>query len=118
MQLNDYLYWIDANLPPKTVFWLSDAFGVNAEHVFSLNLLTNGDKEIFEKARQSSQQIIIITKDEDFVELVLRKKSPPKVIWITAGNLTNDQLKEILIKNLKQAVIKLQNPNEPFVEIR
>jgi len=117
MQLNDYVYWIDANLPPQTVEWLRDTFNVKAEHVFSMNLLSADDNEIFQAAKNSKDNIIVITKDEDFIELVLKKKSPPKIIWITAGNLSNKQLKILLLDNFKAAVITLENPREHFVEI-
>ena len=117
MQLNEYVYWIDANLPPQTVAWLSDAFNVKAVHVFSINLLSADDNEIFEIAKNSKENIIIITKDEDFIELVLKKKSPPKIIWITAGNLSNKQLRMLLLDNFKNAIITLHNPREHFVEI-
>jgi predicted nuclease of predicted toxin-antitoxin system len=115
MQLNDYIYWIDANLPPQTVEWLKDAFNVTVEHVFSMNLLSAEDNEIFQIAKNSKGNIIIVTKDEDFIDLVLRKKSPPKIIWITAGNLSNRQLKTLLLNNFKTAVITLLREN--FVEI-
>ncbi len=117
MQLSDHTYWIDANLPPKTVEWLRESFDVKAEHVFFMNLLTAEDSEIFKNAQNSKDSIIIITKDEDFIELVLKKKSPPKIIWITVGNLSNKQLKKLLIDNFKAAVIHLQSSQELFVEI-
>ncbi len=82
-----------------------------------MNLLSADDNEIFQLAQDSKKDIIIITKDEDFIELVLHKKSPPKIIWITAGNLSNKQLKALLLENFKAAVITLLNPREHFVEI-
>ncbi len=117
MRLNDYIYWIDANLPPNTAEWLKETFKVKAEHVFFMKLLSAEDNEIFQNAKNSKDSIIIITKDEDFVELVLKKKSPPKIIWITAGNLSNKQLKTLLLANFKTAVTKLHSPQEHFVEI-
>jgi predicted nuclease of predicted toxin-antitoxin system len=118
MQLKDFVYWIDANLPPKTVTWLSEAFNVTAKHMYDMGLLTSDDNTIFQKAKSESEQVIIITKDEDFVELVLRRKPPPKIIWITAGNLSNIHLQEILLKHLSEAVEKLTNPDNYFIEIR
>lgn len=118
MLLNNYTYWVDANLPPKAVEWLEGAFGVHAKHVFDIDFLTAEDLEIFQKAKDSSQNIIIITKDEDFVDLVLRKKSPPKIIWITAGNISNNELKNILLNNFIVAIEQLQNPDYYFIEIR
>jgi predicted nuclease of predicted toxin-antitoxin system len=117
MPLNDYVYWIDSNLPPKAAIWLHEAFGVNAIHVMSMNMLSAPDPEIFKKAAQSSEKVILLSKDEDIVNLVLRKKPPPYVIWITTGNLSNIDLKSILLTNLEEAVEYIQNANSPFVEI-
>jgi predicted nuclease of predicted toxin-antitoxin system len=117
MLLKKYTYWIDANLPPKTTEWLGIAFGVQARHVFNLQFLTAEDAEIFEHAKKSTEHIIIITKDEDFIDLVLRKKPPPKVIWITAGNLSNTELKKLLLENIETAVEQLQNSEYFFIEI-
>jgi predicted nuclease of predicted toxin-antitoxin system len=117
MPLKNYTYWIDANLPPKTVEWLEQALGVTAKHVFNINFLTAEDNEIFQKAKDSNENVILITKDEDFIELVLRKKPPPKIIWITAGNLSNTQLREILLRNLEIAVEQLHNTEYSFIEI-
>ena len=117
MQLNDYIYWIDANLPPKTVNWLVDEFGVVARHAYSMGFLTTEDHEIFTKAKESSIPVIIVTKDEDFIKWVLQRKSPPKIIWITLGNLSNRALKEVLLNNFKAAVTKLFSPQEHFIEI-
>ena len=117
MQLNEFVYWIDANLPPKTAEWLQEDFNVEAKHVFFLDFLSAEDNEIFERAKRSKENIIIITKDEDFIELVIARKSPPKIIWITVGNLSNKQLKKLLADNFKAAVVTLYNPNEHFVEL-
>ena len=117
MLLNDHIYWIDANLPPKTTIWLEEAFGVVAKHVFYMDFLTSADEEIFQKAKDTGQSVIIITKDEDFVELVLRRKPPPKIVWITTGNLSNDHLKKILLEHLPTAIDRFINPDYYFVEI-
>ena len=118
MPLNDFVFWIDANLPFKAVYWLQDKFGVHAEHVYKLGLLSAGDVTIYEAAIKSNQSVIIITKDEDFADLALRRKTYPKVIWITAGNLSNNDLQHILLTHFETAVEKLQNPEHYFIEIR
>lgn len=117
MQLSDYVYWIDANLPPKAANWLSDSFGIAAFHVGSLDFLSTNDNEIFDKAKSLDQKVIIISKDEDFVDVVLRKKAPPYIIWLTAGNLTNERLKIVLLANLEAAVAQLVIPGNSFIEI-
>lgn len=117
MPLNDHTFWLDANLPPKAVQWLSEHFNAKATHIASLNFLTTDDNTIFEAAKRSGESVIIITKDEDFVNLVLVKKGGPKIIWITAGNISNVHLRSILISCLQQAVETLENDHNFFVEI-
>ena len=58
-----------------------------------------------------------MAQDSDFVDLVNRLNSPPKIIWLTCGNTSNDRLKAILQVNLLDAIAFL-NTGENLVEIR
>jgi predicted nuclease of predicted toxin-antitoxin system len=60
--------------------------------------------------------IIIMSKDSDFVDLVCRLGSPPQILWLTCGNVTNRNLKRILTATLPEAIIQLQH-GESVVEI-
>ena len=79
-----------------------------------LNLRDAEDAEIFEKARQDG--IVIISKDSDFVEMILRLGKPPQLLWITCGNLTNRRLQDLLSKVFVKAQ-KLLISGEEVVEI-
>lgn len=57
-----------------------------------------------------------MSKDDDFVKLIEKHGSPPKLIWITCGNTSNARMCEILKKTLQQAV-DLLNAGENLVEI-
>ncbi len=57
-----------------------------------------------------------MTKDSDFVSLLDRFGSPPKIIWLTCGNTSNSNLKIILSKTL-QTAIELFDNGEEIVEI-
>jgi predicted nuclease of predicted toxin-antitoxin system len=75
------------------------------------------DPEIFEAAK--AQGVIFMTKDSDFVDLVDlvdRLGSPPQIIWLTCGNTSNAQLREILSATLPQA-LELLRFGEALVEI-
>ena len=48
--------------------------------------------EIFEAAKQPN--LVILTKDSDFVDLVCRLGSPPQILWLTCGNVTNRNLRQ------------------------
>lgn len=98
---------IDAQLSPHLAKWLSEQFSVDAFSVSFLKMLTSTDLEIFNFAKK--EQAIVITKDEDFVQLLYRYGSPPKIIWLTCGNTTNENLKVIFKKNFTETLVQLQS---------
>jgi predicted nuclease of predicted toxin-antitoxin system len=57
-----------------------------------------------------------MTKDSDFISLLEKFGSPPKVIWLTCGNTSNANLKNILSTTLQDAIDLLEN-GEEIVEI-
>ncbi len=72
------------------------------------------DLEIFNKAKKANA--VVMTKDSDFVSLLERFDSPPKIIWLTCGNTSNANLKIILSKTLQDAIDLLES-GEKIVEI-
>jgi predicted nuclease of predicted toxin-antitoxin system len=76
--------------------------------------LKHKDLEIFEAARQDN--LVIMTKDSDFVDLVCRLGSPPQILWLTCGNVTNRNLRLLLSSTFLDAVNQLQQ-GEIVVEI-
>jgi predicted nuclease of predicted toxin-antitoxin system len=86
--------WIDAQLPPTLASWLNNSFEVNAMALRDFGLRDAKDIEIFEAARVANA--IIMTKDSDFVDLVCRLGSPPQILWLTCGNVTNRNLRQLL----------------------
>ncbi len=105
--------WIDAQLSPDIAPWISDNFDLEAFAVRDIGLRDAEDIEIFQAAREAN--VIVMTKDRDFADLLDRFGAPPKVIWITCGNTSNARLKEILTANLYAALEILEN--EDLVEI-
>ena len=94
--------WIDAQLSPSIAAWINRTFkDIEAESVRAVGLRDAIDMEIFEKARQ--QDVIIMSKDNDFIKLIDQYGTPPKLIWITCGNTTNAKMREILSKTLTKA---------------
>jgi predicted nuclease of predicted toxin-antitoxin system len=79
-----------------------------------LGLRDARDIEIFEVARVANA--VIMTKDSDFVDLVCRLGIPPQIIWLTCGNVTNRNLRQLLSSTLPKALEKLRE-GEIIVEI-
>jgi predicted nuclease of predicted toxin-antitoxin system len=106
--------WLDAHLSPRIARWVSETFGFNATPVRDLNLRESEDEQIFFAARKA--KAIIITKDNDFVDLLERHGSPPKIIWLTCGNTSEAALKQILSSALPEAM-RLLDSGDGLVEI-
>lgn len=107
-------FWVDAQLPPLLAAWLSEQFQVEAFSLKTLGLRDACDAEIFQVAQQ--QGIVIISKDSDFVELVSRYGTPPQLIWVTCGNVTNRQL-QIVFNKTFAASLELLAAGQVMVEI-
>ncbi|MFN4149222.1 MAG: DUF5615 family PIN-like protein [Rhodocyclaceae bacterium] len=108
------MIWLDAHLPPALAPWLVAETGEPVAHVRTLGLRDATDKEIFFAARQANA--ILMTKDADFTEMVLRLGAPPAVVWLTCGNTSNEALRALLKVTLPRA-LKLIGNGEPLVEI-
>lgn len=112
------IIWVDAQLSPKIAKWIAEFFQIETYHVSEFNLTEASDREIFLKAKSnpSKDNIYILTKDIDFVFLLDQYKSPPKIIWLTSGNASNDKVKATLSQSLLKALELLKEEN--LIEIR
>jgi predicted nuclease of predicted toxin-antitoxin system len=84
---------LDAHLPPALAVWISETFDIPCFSAQFLDLRHAEDEEIFTFSK--TRNAIVITKDDDFVSLLNRFGSPPKVFWLTCGNTSKSRLKEI-----------------------
>lgn len=94
-------FWVDAQLPPQLASWLSSVYGVEALSLRELGLRDATDIEIFRAAQRAG--IVLISKDSDFVELVSHHGTPPQLLWITCGNVTNQNLRAIFTRTFSDA---------------
>ena len=108
------IFWIDEQISPKFAVWLAQRFQVECHSVDTLGYFNTPDIEIFEKAR--AENVIVITKDRDFREMVLKKGTPPQVVWVTCGNTSTARLQVIFEKAFPLALDLLKN-GEALVEI-
>ncbi len=95
-------------------YWLTSEFQVEAMALRDLGLRDASDTQIFNAARE--QAVVIVTKDSDFVDLVTRLGTPPQILWVTCGNVTNRRLSVVLAKTFPSA-LRLLSDGEPVVEI-
>ena len=106
--------WLDAQLPPAIAPWIASTFGVECEHVRETELAQAEDLKIFQTVRIAGH--VIVSKDEDFSDLVTRLGPPPQILWLRVGNLTNRALQEYFAAAMLQA-LELLEAGEPLVEM-
>lgn len=106
--------WVDAQLSPAIARWLTETRAVDAVAVRDLGLRDAEDSRIFFEARENGA--VVLSKDKDFVELVLRHGPPPAIIWITCGNTSNARLQEILSRAWPM-IVRLLSSGEKLVEV-
>lgn len=109
------IIWIDAQLSPFIAAWINSNFSdIEAKSLRSLGLRDANDYDIFKQARTAN--VILMSKDQDFVKLIELHGTPPGLIWITCGNTSNAAMCEILKISLSKA-IGLLTQGENIVEI-
>ena len=107
-------FWLNANLSPQLARWIGANFKCECKTIKELGLRDAADSELFAAARKANA--IVITKDTDFREMVLRLGAPPQVLWITTGNTSTSFLIRILQSALPEAIKHLE-AGAPLVEI-
>jgi len=107
-------FLVDAQLPPALARWITTQ-GHNATHVFDLGFHTAVDPAIWNRAE--TDQCILITKDEDFVDHWLISDRPVPLVWIRKGNCSNKALLTWLAPMWSDTVNRLQH-GEKLIELR
>jgi predicted nuclease of predicted toxin-antitoxin system len=98
---------VDAQLSPNLALWLYEQFQIECCSAKYLGLASASDLVIFKEAKE--RNAIVLTKDEDFVKLAHQYGSPPKIIWITCGNTSNQRMKELLLSKFQEAITLLKD---------
>ncbi|WP_428400343.1 DUF5615 family PIN-like protein [Niabella insulamsoli] len=88
---HSWMLWLDVNISPVIAKWMIDELALNAHSAYTLQLYDKTDFEIYQMAKPSGD-VIIISKDVDFSELITRLGAPPKLININIGNCDNRYL--------------------------
>jgi predicted nuclease of predicted toxin-antitoxin system len=83
----------DQNLSFKLCQSLADLFP-DSMHVRILGLSDVGDRDIWEYAKANG--LTIVSQDVDFAEMAALLGSPPKVIWLRAGNQSTEAVSTLI----------------------
>jgi predicted nuclease of predicted toxin-antitoxin system len=106
--------WLDNQLPPALAAWMRTTLSVDCVPVRDLNLHRASDPEIFRAARDA--QVVVMTKDADFVGLLDQHGAPPQVILVTCGNASNVRLRR-LIETAWPTILPMLERGEVLVEL-
>ena len=82
--------------------------------VRALNFQHASDREIFAAARRA--QVVVMTKDDDFADMVEQYGPPPQVVLVTCGNTSNAHLRR-LVQVAWPAVLTMLERGEALVEL-
>lgn len=80
----------------------------NSNQVRQLGIENYSDNKIWKYAKDND--FSIVTFDADFFEISNLKGHPPKIIWLRTGNLTTNNIVEIIISKKEILADFLQNP--------
>ncbi len=100
---------IDAQLPRKLARWLN-AIGYDAIHTLDLpdkNKTTDTQISLL----SLKEQRVVISKDSDFYDRYFLKLEPYKLIYLTVGNMSTDELILLFEKNLNQIISEIELNN-------
>ena len=85
----------DENLSPELPKLLAASYP-RSEHIRHANLVGADDAVVWQFA--AANAFVLVTKDDDFLELSILRGSPPKVILIRLGNCRTAEVADLLGK--------------------
>lgn len=106
---------LDANISWRLAGKLKIYFD-DCKHVDHIELTVPApDIEIWEYALKN--HMIIVTNDEDFLNLINLKGFPPKIILLKTGNQSNRYIESLLIKHIENIKLLQASPDVGLLEI-
>ncbi len=102
----------DQNLPPGLAGFFEKTFA-GSKHLIDFNLERSDDVIVWEFAK--NEGYTIVTKDNDFNNLVAFFGFPPKVIWIRKGNCSTAEIRELLNSNIERIKAFISDPSNGII---
>jgi predicted nuclease of predicted toxin-antitoxin system len=107
-------FLVDNQLPPALARFIRFDLGVNANHVADIGLRDATDSELWRFA--SENDLILISKDDDFVRLVLIEPTA-RLIWVRIGNCRRQYLLDVF-RRVWPGIVQRLEKQDKFIEIR
>jgi predicted nuclease of predicted toxin-antitoxin system len=105
---------LDENLSERLVLALAPEY-FDTLHVRTLGLGGAADVFLWDIAAQ--QQCLLVTKDEDFVQLSVLRGPPPKVLWLNVGNAKTPAIAQLLKHNVAAIAEFERHPDAAFLAL-
>ena len=106
-------FLVDAQLPRRTVGWLTVA-GNDATHTLDMTARNRStDLQLIDLADR--EQRVVVTKDTEFVDSHLLSGRPAKLCLISTGNISNRDLEALFVPLIPDIVRDFQSNS--FLEI-
>ena len=84
-------------------------------HTKLVGLAHVDDLRVWDFAREHG--FVVVTKDADFLELVVLRGHPPKVVLLRCGNISNGALQNLLLRHLDDVKAFDKDPLNGCLEI-
>lgn len=107
-------FLLDENLSERLVASLSVRFP-DALHVRVLGLGGAPDLRLWEVAAR--ERCLLVTKDEDFVQLSVVRGPPPKVLWLNVGNARTPEIAQLLLQHAEAIEAFVAHPELAFLAL-
>jgi predicted nuclease of predicted toxin-antitoxin system len=107
-------FLVDAQLPPALARILTER-GHDAAHVTDISPAETPDLELWQWAIDNGA--VLVTKDEDFADMVTLRKPAPPVVWVRIGNTSRRALLEWFMPLLDEVVQRVE-AGETLIELR
>jgi len=107
-------FLVDAQLPPALARLLRE-HGHTAEHITEIGPADAPDSEIWRYALE--HDAVIVTKDEDFADMVATGREAPAVVWVRAGN-TRRAVLLACFEPLIEQIVETVGSGQRLIELR
>ncbi len=107
-------FLVDAQLPPALADLMRE-HGHQAEHVIDIGPSDAPDRDLWLYALM--HEAVIVTKDEDFADMVAVSETGPPVAWVRTGNVRRAALLTWFEQLIPQLVAAIDD-GERLVELR
>ena len=104
----------DQNISFRLCQTVADLFP-DSVHVRALGLSEVGDQAIWDYAKANG--FAIVSQDVDFAEMAALLGTPPKVIWLRAGNQSTAALSALLRRHAEMIMTFASDHNAACLEI-